>query len=91
VVRSDAYVLDGDVRLQLAAPRTAAPLVDLDGEHYKLVPDFDARFPEGPPSLREAERLKVTGDVRFGAGVVVRGAVSVDGPADVAPGTVLEG
>ena len=33
-------------------PSTAAPLVDLDREHYKLIADFDARFPAGPPSLR---------------------------------------
>jgi UTP--glucose-1-phosphate uridylyltransferase len=91
VVRSDAYVLDEEDRLQLAPPRTAAPLVDLDGEHFKLVPDFDARFPQGPPSLREAERLTVEGDVTFGAGVVVRGTVRVEGPAQIADGTVLEG
>jgi UTP--glucose-1-phosphate uridylyltransferase len=91
VVRSDAYVLDEEVRLQLAEPRTAAPLVDLDPEHFKLVPDFDERFPAGPPSLRDAERLEVTGDVRFGGDVVVRGTVRIEGPAQVEPGTVLEG
>ena len=91
VVRSDAYLLDDQDRLQLAPPRTGAPLVDLDAEHFKLVPDFDTRFPAGPPSLREADRLTVTGDVTFGAGVLVRGTVAVEGPARVPDGTVLEG
>jgi UTP--glucose-1-phosphate uridylyltransferase len=53
------------------------------------VADFDARFPSGPPSLREAERLTVDGDVTFGANVVVRGTVRVDGPAQVPDGEVL--
>ena len=33
---------------------------------------FEQRFPDGPPSLREAERLVVHGDVTFGAGIVVK-------------------
>jgi UTP--glucose-1-phosphate uridylyltransferase len=89
VVRSDAYRLDEEDRPQLAPPRSEAPLVDLDAEHFRLVPDFDARFPAGPPSLREADRLTVIGDVTFGADVVVRGSVSVEGPARIADGTVL--
>src|SRR3954465_6660223 len=44
VVRSDAYDLDGESRLQLAGGRSAAPLVKLDPEHYKLVGQFDERF-----------------------------------------------
>ncbi len=54
------------------------PYVELDPEFYKLLDDFERRFPEGPPSLREAERLVVHGDVTFGAGVRVRGAVELD-------------
>ena len=66
-----------------------APLVELDKEHFKLVGDFDARFPAGPPSLREATRLRVEGDVTFGRDVVVRGDVVVTGPAEVPDGAVL--
>ena len=33
--------------------------MELDDDHFKLVGDFDARFPAGPPSLVEAERLAV--------------------------------
>ena len=37
------------------------PFVDLDGDHYKLVGDFDARFPAGAPSLVGCEALHVVG------------------------------
>ena len=74
-------------------PRGArrAPLAVLDDDHFKLVRDFDAHFPAGAPSLREAERLIVEGDVTFGRDVAVRGSVTVSGPARVQDGTVLEG
>jgi UTP--glucose-1-phosphate uridylyltransferase len=91
VVRSDAYVLDEAERLVLADGRDAAPLVSLDSDVYKLLADFEQRFPAGPPSLREAERLTVDGDVTFGARVVVRGAAAVEGPCRIEDGTVLEG
>ena len=74
-LRSDAYELTDDARVVLAHGRTDAPFVALDSDHYKLLRDFDERFPEGPPSLVECERFEVEGDVRFGAGVVARGEV----------------
>jgi UTP--glucose-1-phosphate uridylyltransferase len=91
VLRSDAYVLTGDARLVLADSRSTAPLVKLDDGYYKRLRDFDERFADGPPSLVEAERLEVAGDVRFGARVVVRGSVRVEGPQRLDDGTVLEG
>jgi UTP--glucose-1-phosphate uridylyltransferase len=90
VLRSDAYELTDDARLVLAGGRDAAPLVTLDDACYKRLGDFDERFPAGPPSLVAAERLEVVGDVRFGAGVVVRGSLRVEGPAVLDDGTVLE-
>ena len=89
VVRSDAYELGEDWTVTLAAGREAAPLVELSDE-FKLLRDFEERFPAGPPSLVEAERLEVEGDVRFGADVVVRGRVRVEGPASIPDGAVLE-
>jgi UTP--glucose-1-phosphate uridylyltransferase len=96
VVRSDAYVLTGDARVELAAERgERPPLVELDSRFYKILRDFEPRFPAGPPSLVACERLAVVGDVLFGAGVVVRGTVKVehDGPGQlrIEDGTVLEG
>ena len=90
VVRSDAYELADDWTVRLTPPREAAPIVELSGE-FKLVQDFESRFPAGPPSLVEADRLEVEGDVRFGAGVVVRGRARVEGRAEIPDGAVLEG
>jgi UTP--glucose-1-phosphate uridylyltransferase len=93
VVRSDAYVLTEQAMIEPAPQRRGpAPLVSLDS-HYKLLRDFEARIPEAP-SLVECERLTVQGDVAFGRGVVVRGAVEVvhegDGQRRIEDGTVLE-
>ena len=88
VLRSDAYVLTDASAVELAPSRDAAPLVSLSDE-FKLVDDFDKRFPEGPPSLVEADRLEVDGDVTFGADVVVRGSARVEGPATIGDGEVL--
>jgi UTP--glucose-1-phosphate uridylyltransferase len=90
VVRSDAYELADNWTVRLAAGRDGAPLVQLSDE-FKLLRDFEERFAAGPPSLVEAERLEVEGDVRFGADVVVRGRVKVEGPASIPDGAVLEG
>ena len=91
-LRSDAYVLADDARVELAPERDGTPpVVDLDDDHFKLLRDFDARFPEGAPSLVGCERLSVEGDVTFGAGVVVRGTVTVSGPRRIEDGAVLEG
>jgi UTP--glucose-1-phosphate uridylyltransferase len=89
-LRSDAYVVGEGRAVHLAPERDdVPPFVDLDAEYYKLVDDFDARFPQGPPSLVACDALHVHGDVTFGAGVVVRGEVTVDGPATVPDGAVL--
>lgn len=88
-LRSDAYRLTDDSRVELV--RDSVPIVTLDPDYYKLMRDFDARFPAGPVSLAEADRFEVEGDVTFGADVVARGAVKVEGPATIDDGTVLEG
>ena len=93
VLRSDAYELTELGEVRLVPTRKAAPLVELD-KNYKLLPDFDARFPHGSPSLVDATKLTVQGDWTFGAGVVVRGTaiVTPDGaPGSIDDGTVLAG
>ncbi len=89
VLRSDAYVLGDGARISLASGRDGAPLVELDDDHYKLLADFDARFPAGAPSLARAERLAVEGDVTFGRDVEVVGDVTVSGPRQVEDGARL--
>jgi UTP--glucose-1-phosphate uridylyltransferase len=90
VLRSDVYDLGRDFVMGQAGPRL--PFVDLDADHYKLVGDFDKRFPEGAPSLVKAESLTVAGDWTFGSGVKVIGRVSLDKGSTaqrIPPGTVL--
>jgi UTP--glucose-1-phosphate uridylyltransferase len=98
LLRSDAYSLGDEFRVELvpdpARPDGHQPLVALDKTYFGMIDDFESRMPAGPPSLREAERFIVNGDVRFGAGVVVRGDVEVDAPAEglrIDDGTVLDG
>jgi UTP--glucose-1-phosphate uridylyltransferase len=79
VLRSDVYRVNDQGGLEIAPERDRpAPFVDLDPAYYKLLADFDARFPAGPPSLVDADRFVVRGDVVFDAGYVVRGDVTVD-------------
>lgn len=91
LVRSDVYELDPKSALVQQVP--SAPTVTLDGDHFKLIGDFDARFPQGVPSLREASSLRVEGDHTFGSGVIARGdaVVGPEDPAQIPDGTVLGG
>jgi UTP--glucose-1-phosphate uridylyltransferase len=89
VLRSDAYELRDGARIALVPGRAGPPLVELDDDHYKLLADFDARFPAGAPSLARAERLAVEGDVTFGRDVEVVGDVTVSGPRHVEDGARL--
>jgi UTP--glucose-1-phosphate uridylyltransferase len=95
-VRSDAYVLTEQAHVELAPERRdAPPIIDLDSRYYKLLPEFEARFASGPPSLVACDRLTVVGDVAFGRDVVARGSVTIEHAADgqlrIADGAVLEG
>ena len=92
VLRSDAYELADDSRLTKVADQT--PVVDLDSAYYKIIGDFDHRFPAGAPSLREAQYLEVKGDWTFEAGVRVVGEVTLEdsgSPQLIAAGSTLSG
>ena len=91
LVRSDAYDLDD--RRALVQRVETVPTVSLDAEHYKLIGDFDERFPAGVPSIREARSLSVEGDHVFGAGVIARGEarVTAEDPREIPDGAVIEG
>lgn len=95
VLRSDVYERQPDGEVVKAAARDGRtdPFVALDDAYYKLMGDYEVRFPAGVPSLVEADRFVVEGDVRFGSDVTVRGSVTVRASADpvVADGTVLSG
>jgi UTP--glucose-1-phosphate uridylyltransferase len=88
VVRSDAYELTGDGRMKPSFDGPG-PVVTLDKDFFKLLPDFEQRFPAGAPSLLRCRRFEVEGDVTFGAGVVALNDVRVAGPRHVRDGEVL--
>jgi UTP--glucose-1-phosphate uridylyltransferase len=90
LLRSDVYEVTPDGRL--VQQETPAPLVDLDSRFYKVISEFEKRFPEGAPSLRRAQRLKVEGDWTFRADVSVVGEVTLSdpgGPQTVPAGSTL--
>jgi UTP--glucose-1-phosphate uridylyltransferase len=92
VLRSDVYTVSEGLDVEpLAELAARLPFVELDKRFYRLLDEFELRFPDGAPSLREAQRLVVHGDVTFGPGVVVRGAVELTAvqPRRIDPGTVL--
>jgi UTP--glucose-1-phosphate uridylyltransferase len=94
VLRSDVYTLTDQMVVQPVPEREGKlPFVELDKRVYRVLEQFERRFPQGPPSLRQAERLEVEGDVTFGAGVVVRGAVHLHAaePMRIDDRAVLEG
>lgn len=79
VLRSDVYDIGQDFVLDQVA--SEIPYVDLDAHYYKLVAEFDKRFPEGAPSMKKAQSLRVGGDWTFGHGVQVVGDVSISAPS----------
>lgn len=85
LVRSDLYDLTDDYRLEKVSEQ--APDVRLDGRYYKNIADYEARFPQGVPSLVKATSLVVDGDWTFGKDVTVVGDVHLEGDK----GTVNEG
>src|SRR4051794_344383 len=89
VLRSDCYDLDAHSHLVRAEAVEALPFVDLDSDHYKLIGDFDRRFPKGAPSLKRADQLVVHGDWTFGADVTVVGQAVLEDPGS--PQTVADG
>jgi UTP--glucose-1-phosphate uridylyltransferase len=88
LLRSDAYQLTdhGQMRPVFDGPE---PVVTLDENYYKLLPDFERRFPAGAPSLRRCHRFEVEGDVTFGTDTVAVREVRVTGPRHVPDGAVL--
>merc|ERR1712217_968799 len=75
-LRSDAYVLTEDFRIQLAPERNGVPpLVKLD-DRYKFVDAMDTIIPNGVPSLKNCNKLTIKGEVEFAANVVCKGECS---------------
>jgi UTP--glucose-1-phosphate uridylyltransferase len=79
-LRSDAYDIRPDGTVALAPELGAVPpRVELD-HHYKLVDGLEAAIAGGVPSLKGCQTLWVKGEVRFNAGVIVQGDVTIENP-----------
>ncbi len=79
-VRSDLTVLTGDEVLPNPARTLPGIEIELDKRFFKKIEDFEARFPDGPPSLVDCAGLSVTGDVLFPGGLALRGRVRIGHP-----------
>lgn len=76
LVQSDLYTLsDGFVTRNPARSNPANPTIEL-GPEFKKVANFLSRF-KSIPSIIELDSLKVTGDVWFGAGITLKGKVTI--------------
>ncbi|XP_057433258.1 UTP--glucose-1-phosphate uridylyltransferase-like [Lotus japonicus] len=76
LVQSDLYTLqDGFVLRNQARANPQNPSIEL-GPEYKKVSNFLSRF-KSIPSIVELDSIKVAGDVWFGAGVILKGKVSI--------------
>ena len=77
VLRSDCFGLNDAYHLVQCNPGQTLPIVQLDQHFYKVISDFEQRFPAGSPLLQQCSALTVTGDVTFGADVSCTGAVTI--------------
>src|SRR3954452_6438496 len=82
VLRSDCYRLEESHHLVLEDDVRTVPFVDLDTRFYKVVHEFDRRFPAGVPALRRAQQLVVLGDWTFGKDVCVVGSAELEAPGE---------
>lgn len=80
-LRSDAYVVTDDHRIELVPERKGIPPeVILDARAYKMAAGLEAGFGDGAPSLRRCTRFRVEGPWRFEEGVICEGAVKFINP-----------
>ncbi|KAI3417475.1 UTP--glucose-1-phosphate uridylyltransferase [Psidium guajava] len=85
LVQSDLYTLDdGLVIRNKARTNPSNPSIEL-GPEFKKVGNFLSRF-KSIPSIIELDSLKVSGDVWFGAGITLKGKVTITAK----PGVKLE-
>jgi UDP-N-acetylglucosamine pyrophosphorylase len=77
MLRSDAFVVTPDSRVELHPDRAGVPpTIKLDGM-YKFVDAMEKMLPNGCPSLIGCKSLEVEGDIEFAAGVVIKGDVKI--------------
>jgi len=99
-LRSDAYWVDEGFAIRPNPERDPAlgpPVIVLDERYYKGLEAFEARIP-APLSLVRCRSLRIEGNLRFGRGVRIEGAVTLrssacdeEGPRIVPDGSCFEG
>lgn len=76
LVRSDLYTLSRqDYTLTSLATTHHTPVIELDQRYYKIIDDFESRFPKGAPSLWQCASLKVAGDILFEDNITIKGKI----------------
>lgn len=82
-LRSDAYVLTPDYRIELAPVRNGVPPnIKLDAR-YKFVDALEGLTSKGMPSLIGCTALSIEGEMEFDSGVVIKGSVSIKNKDEV--------
>ena len=76
LLRSDCFVLNDAYHL-IPADADPLPVVQLDQQYYRVIADFEQRFAEGVPQMRDCTHLTIEGDVTFVNGVVFHGHVTL--------------
>jgi len=78
-LRSDAYEVRENGRMVLIAERNGIPPTVSLSSNYKFVDQLEKL---GAPSLKEATKLTVEGEVAFAEGVVIKGDVTIKNDSD---------
>jgi UTP--glucose-1-phosphate uridylyltransferase len=94
-VRSDCFRLTAEMVMEPhPAMPPPGPQIDLDPRYFGKIDMFDARFPQGVPSLLACRRLRVKGDVVFENRVTIAGDVTITNTGDrqavVQSGTTID-
>eukprot|EP01088_Endostelium_zonatum_P016431 TRINITY_DN4436_c0_g1_i1.p1 TRINITY_DN4436_c0_g1~~TRINITY_DN4436_c0_g1_i1.p1 ORF type:complete len:514 (-),score=127.03 TRINITY_DN4436_c0_g1_i1:61-1602(-) len=93
VVQSNLYSLkEGELKMNNKRQFPELPLVKL-GDHFTDMTGYEKRF-SNIPDILDLHHLTVSGDVYFGANVVLKGTVIIvatpESRIDIPPGSVLE-
>lgn len=74
---SDAYELNDSYQVVLKRGLIAAPTIELDDKYYGSIELMLQRFKAGVPSLQNCKKLKISGDITFGADTICEANVEL--------------
>lgn len=76
LLRSDCFCVNDAYHL-IPVDNDPLPVVQLDQRYYRVIADFEQRFAEGVPQMRNCTQLTVEGDVTFVSNTVLQGHVTL--------------